>query len=64
MQRFSYHVFLLLILWQIFSPAFADATAIIKAAIDYWRDKSSYSVAEMTIHRSDWQRTMTMWTQG
>jgi outer membrane lipoprotein-sorting protein len=68
MQRFSYYVFLLIFLWQIFCPAFADqqATAIIKAAIDYWRDKSSYSVADMTIHRADWQRTMTMqmWTQG
>ena len=42
------------------------ADAIIKAAIDYWRDVSSYSVAEMTIHRPDWERTMTIrvWTKG
>jgi outer membrane lipoprotein-sorting protein len=66
MQR--YPIFFLLFLGMFFSPAFADqqATAIIKAAIDYWRDKSSYSVAEMTIHRADWQRSMTlrMWTRG
>ena len=43
-----------------------DATQIIKAAIDYWRDVSSYSVAEMNIHRPDWQRSMTfrVWTRG
>lgn len=72
MQRYShrYSAFLLLGFWLSFSPspAFADqqATAIVKAAIDYWRDISSYSVAQMTIHRADWQRTMTMrvWTRG
>lgn len=44
-------------------PAAAD---IVQAAIDYWRDVSSYSVADMTIHRPDWQRTMTIrvWTRG
>jgi len=43
-----------------------DAATIIKAAIDYWRDASSYSVSDMTIHRPDWERTMTIrvWTQG
>ena len=43
-----------------------DAAAIVKAAIDYWRDVSSYSVIEMVIHRPDWERTMTLrvWTQG
>jgi len=43
-----------------------DAAAIIQAAIDYWRDVSSYSVADMTIHRPDWERTMTIrvWTRG
>ncbi len=50
------------------SSTFADqqTTAIVKAAINYWRDTSSYSVLDMTIHRSDWQRTMTMqtWTSG
>lgn len=43
-----------------------DAAAIIKAAIDQWRGTSSDSVMSMTIHRPDWQRTMTMraWTRG
>ena len=43
-----------------------DAAAIIKHAIDYWRDISSYSVVDMTIHRPDWERTMTIriWTRG
>jgi len=50
------------------TPARADddAARLIKAAIDYWRDVSSDSVSEMTIHRPDWQRAMTIrvWTQG
>lgn len=43
-----------------------NAAAIMKAAIDYWRDVSSYSVVDMTIHRPDWERTMTIrvWTRG
>ena len=43
-----------------------DATAIIKSAIDYWRDVSSYSVADMVIHRPDWERSMgfRVWTRG
>lgn len=49
------------------APAKAqDAAAIVKSAIDYWRDVSSYSVADMVIHRPDWERRMTIrvWTQG
>ncbi|OGI48032.1 MAG: outer membrane lipoprotein-sorting protein [Candidatus Muproteobacteria bacterium RBG_16_65_34] len=43
-----------------------DAATIVKTAIDYWRDVSSYSVVDMTIHRPDWKRTMTIrvWTRG
>lgn len=43
-----------------------SADDIIKAAIDYWRDVSSYSVADMIIHRPDWERRMTIrvWTRG
>jgi outer membrane lipoprotein-sorting protein len=43
-----------------------DAAALVKAAIDYWRDVSSYSVVSMTIHRPDWERNMTLriWTRG
>lgn len=48
------------------SAAAPDATTIVRAAIDHWRDVSSYSVAEMIIHRPDWERRMTIrvWTQG
>lgn len=43
-----------------------DAAALIRGAMDYWRSKSSYTEVSMTIHRSDWQRTMSMrsWTRG
>lgn len=43
-----------------------DATAIVRAAIDYWRDTTSYSVSEMRIHRPEWERTVTIrvWTKG
>ncbi len=51
------------------APAVAadpDAATIVKRAIDYWRDVSSYSVVDMTIRRPDWTRTMTIrvWTRG
>lgn len=43
-----------------------DAAALVKAAIEYWRDTSSYAVSEMTIHRPDWERRVTfrVWTRG
>jgi outer membrane lipoprotein-sorting protein len=43
-----------------------DAATLVQRAIDYWRDTSSYSVADMTIRRPDWERTMTIrvWTRG
>ncbi|MCK5662763.1 MAG: outer membrane lipoprotein-sorting protein [Thiotrichaceae bacterium] len=65
---YPYKVFLIVSSFLMFSPVFADqqATAIVKAAIDYWRDNSSYSVTEMIIHRTNWQRAMILqiWTQG
>ena len=43
-----------------------DARAIVAAAIDHWRDTSSYARVEMVIHRPDWERRMVLevWTQG
>lgn len=43
-----------------------DPAAIVKGAIDYWRDVSSYTVVQMTVHRPDWERTSLMraWTRG
>ena len=67
-NNLSKTLFLLLLL-VVIPPCSAetlDAAAIVKAAINHWRGTSSYSVMTMTIHRPDWERTMTMeaWTQG
>ncbi len=39
---------------------------LIQQAMDHWRGLSSYSEMTMTIHRPDWQRSMSMrsWTKG
>lgn len=43
-----------------------DSSQIVKNALDYWRDVSSYSVMTMTVHRPEWERHLRMraWTQG
>ena len=43
-----------------------DAKALVRAAMDHWRGLSSYSELTMTIHRPDWERSMSMraWSQG
>lgn len=43
-----------------------NAQEIIQGAMDYWRSKTSYTEITMKIHRSDWERTMSMhgWTRG
>ena len=43
-----------------------DASLIVEKAFDYWRGVSSYAEFSMTIHRSDFERTMSMrgWTKG
>ncbi|MCG6962064.1 MAG: outer membrane lipoprotein-sorting protein [Acidobacteria bacterium] len=43
-----------------------DPATIVKGAIDYWRDVTSYTVVEMTVHRPDWERASLMraWTRG
>ncbi len=43
-----------------------DPVELIRAAMEHWRGVTSYSDMTMTVHRSDWQRTMSMqaWTQG
>lgn len=61
--------FFLCFAW-LFTPqnlaASIDAATIIKTAMDQWRGVTSHSTMSMTIHRSDWERTMTMeaWTAG
>jgi outer membrane lipoprotein-sorting protein len=43
-----------------------DPRDLIQQAMDHWRGTSSYSEMTMTIHRPDWQRSMSMrsWTKG
>ncbi len=68
MTRLSNQLLWIVVIFGLGTPSvFADdASAIVKAAIEYWRDISSYSVIEMTIHRPDWERIMVMrvWTRG
>jgi len=43
-----------------------DAREIVRASWEYWRGISSYSEMTMTIHRPDWERSMSMrsWSRG
>lgn len=43
-----------------------DARTIVKEGLNYIRGKSSFSVVDMTIHRPNWERKMTIeaWTKG
>jgi outer membrane lipoprotein-sorting protein len=43
-----------------------DAHQLVKEALDYYRGNASISLVEMTIHRPDWERTLTIkaWTKG
>lgn len=43
-----------------------DAAELVRRAMDHWRGQSSRSLMTMTIHRPDWERTMTMesWSKG
>jgi outer membrane lipoprotein-sorting protein len=50
-------------------PLRADEPAareLVQKAMDHWRGLTSYGVSTMTIHRPDWERSMTMksWSQG
>jgi len=43
-----------------------NAKELVRAAMDHWRGVSSYSEMTMTIHRPDWERSMSMraWSEG
>ena len=43
-----------------------DAKALIEGMFDHLRGKASFAKVDMTIHRPDWERTMTIngWTKG
>ena len=42
------------------------AKDLVRAAMDHWRGINSYSEMTMTIHRPDWERSMSMraWSEG
>ncbi|MCE9685036.1 outer membrane lipoprotein-sorting protein [Shewanella sp. AS16] len=44
----------------------AKAVALVQGALDQWRGMSSYAEVSMTIHRPEWQRSMSLnsWTRG
>ncbi len=62
----------LLLLWAALSSSgllaaeVVDAREMVRAAMDHWRGTNSYSEMTMTIHRADWQRSMSMraWSEG
>ncbi|MFT5219272.1 MAG: outer membrane lipoprotein-sorting protein [Planctomycetota bacterium] len=48
------------------SAAEPDPKTLIRAAMEHWRGLNSFSEMTMTVHRNDWQRSMSMqaWTEG
>lgn len=48
------------------SAAAPDAGTLVRQAIDYWRDRSSFALIAMTVHRPEWERSSLMrsWTRG
>ncbi len=51
---------------RLFADEIPDAKTLVRAVMDHWRGGSSYSEMTMTIHRPDWQRSMSMraWSEG
>ncbi len=59
-------IFLLLSLTAAADTGSRDAKDIVRDALNHWRGTSSQGAMTMTIHRPDWERSMSMesWTQG
>ena len=51
---------------QLLAAEISDARELVRAAMDHWRGINSYSEMTMTIHRPDWERSMSMraWSEG
>jgi len=66
MKKYAARVFGLLAILTAQTTQASEARDIVRSAIDYWRGSSSYGEMTMTIHRPDWERSMSMraWTQG
>jgi outer membrane lipoprotein-sorting protein len=65
MQRILAALFFSLISSSVLSTI-PDPRELIIQAMNHWRGLTSYSEITMTIHRADWQRSMSMtsWTKG
>ena len=52
--------------FRAFSAEPATAKELVKLAMDHWRGGTSYSEMTMTIHRADWERSMSIraWSEG
>ncbi len=69
MQTMSRFIFLLVIFTSDLATAgdgARDATQIVRDALNHWRGTSSHGEMTMTIHRPDWERSMSMesWSEG
>ena len=51
---------------QLMAAETTSAKELVRAAMEHWRGLNSYSEMTMTIHRADWQRSMSMraWSEG
>ena len=51
---------------QLMAAEPVSAKELVRAAMDHWRGTSSYSEITMTIHRANWERSMSMrsWSEG
>lgn len=49
-----------------FAAGPVDPTALLQHAFDVWRGKSSYTELSMTVHRPEWERSLSLkgWTRG
>jgi outer membrane lipoprotein-sorting protein len=68
LRLFSAIVFIFnsLFLTSLYAREFKSADEIVEEGFNYLRDKTSYALLEMTIHRHDWERRMMIkaWTKG
>jgi outer membrane lipoprotein-sorting protein len=61
-----YGLIILVLLGPVFAADAMDANALVENSFKYIRGKASIATVNMTIHRPDWERQMTIktWTRG
>lgn len=70
MRTMRIFLVLLLVAWNACQPSFAadkpDPTDLVRQAYALWRGTSSYTEVVMTVHRPEWERSMSLvaWTRG